>query len=128
VKSLALVVGLLIVAIGVVGIVAPDVLVSIGRYSITPVGLYIAGGLRVAIGVVLLGASPASRAPKTLRVCGILALVAGVTTPLLGIERAGAIMDWWSAAGPAVERLWALLAVAFDSFITYVVVSGRRAA
>jgi hypothetical protein len=128
VKSLALLVGLLIVALGLVGIVAPGVLVTIGRHSVTPVGLYVVAALRVVIGLVLLGASSASRMPRTLRVCGIVALVGGLATPFLGVERAHAIMNWWLAAAPMVMRLWAVFAATFGGFIIYAVVSRRRAA
>jgi hypothetical protein len=125
VKSLAILVGLLIVALGLVGIVAPGVLVTLGLHAVTPVGLYVVAALRVVIGLVLLGASSASRMPRTLRVCGIVALAAGLTTPFLGVERARVIMNWWLAGAPLVMRLWALLAVAFGSFLIYAV-AGRR--
>lgn len=122
-KSLALLVGLLIVGLGLVGVVTPGVLVTIGQHSVTPAGLYVVAALRVIIGLVLLGASSASRMPRTLRFLGIVALVAGVMTPFLGVERARAIMNWLLAPGPVVLRLWALLAIAFGSFIIHVVVS-----
>ena len=126
-KSLALLVGFLIVALGLVGIVAPGVLVTLGLLAVTPVGLYVVAALRVVIGLVLLGASSASRMPKTLRVCGIVALAGGLMTPFLGVERARAMMNWMLAPGPVVVRLWAALAVAFGSFIIYAVVSRQRA-
>jgi hypothetical protein len=122
VKSLALLTGLLIVILGFVGVVAPGILVTIGLRSVTPAGLYVVAALRIIIGLVLLGASAASRTPRTLRVLGIVALAAGVMTPFLGVERARAIMNWLLAPGPVVMRLWALLAVAFGGFIIYIVV------
>ena len=92
-KSLSLLVGLLIVVLGLVGIVVPGALVTIGMKSVTPIGLYVVAALRVVIGLVLLGASSASRMPRTLRVFGVVALVGGLATPLLGVERANAIMN-----------------------------------
>ena len=38
----------------VADVVAPDSLIAIGRYVITPAGLYAIGALRVAIGLVLI--------------------------------------------------------------------------
>ena len=122
-KSLALLVGLLILVLGLVGAVAPGVLVTIGQRSVTPAGLYVVAALRVIIGLVLFGASSASRMPRTFRVVGIVVLVAGLTTPFLGVERARAIMNWMLAPGPVVMRLWALVAVAIGSFVIYAVVS-----
>ena len=127
-KSLALLAGLFMVAIGVVGIITPASLVTLGQFSVTPIGLYVVAALRVCIGLVLVGVSPVSRTPKTLRVFGIIAVVAGLTTPLVGADRAAAILHWWSAQGPAFLRLWAGLPVAFGGFILYVVLAGRRTA
>ena len=125
-KSLALLVGLLILVLGLLGAVTPDILVTIGHRSVTPAGLYVVAALRVIIGLVLLGVSSGSRMPRTLRVFGIVVLVAGLTTPFLGVERARAIMNWMLAPGPVVVRLLALLAVGFGSFIIYVVSTGVR--
>jgi hypothetical protein len=125
VRSIALFVGFLIFALGFIGIVAPGVLLAFGQCLLTPVGLYMAGALRVLIGVVLLGASCASRLPRTLRVCGMLAVAAGIATPILGVERAHAIMTWWMAQGSVVGRLWAMLAVVFGGVIIHAVGSRR---
>jgi hypothetical protein len=51
VKTLALLVGATVIALGVVGPVAPGVLVTIGRASVTPVGLYVVAVVRVGIGL-----------------------------------------------------------------------------
>jgi hypothetical protein len=128
VKALALLVGLLVVALGLVGVIAPGVLVTLGRHSVTPVGLYLVATLRIVIGLVLLGASSASRMPRTLRVLGILALAGGLATIFVSVERGRAIMDWMLALGLLVLRLWAVLAVAFGSFIIYAVVNRSRGA
>ncbi len=125
-RSIALFVGLLILALGFIGIVAPGVPLALGQRLLTPVGLYLAGALRVLIGLVLLGAASASRMPRTLRVCGILAVAAGIATPIFGVERAHAIMTWWMAQGSVIVRLWAMLALAFGGVITYAVGSGAR--
>ena len=122
-KALAFLVGLLVVALGLLGFIAPGVLATLGRQSVTPDGLYLVAALRVLIGLVLLGASSASRMPRTLRVLGILALAGGLATIFLSVERGRTIMDWMLAPGLMVLRLWAVLAVAFGSFIIYAVVN-----
>lgn len=125
-KSLALFVGLLMVALGLVAIAAPDFLVTMGMRAITPVGLYVVAAIRIAIGLVLLGAASVSRMPRTLRVFGIVAIAAGVATAFFGVERAHAFMDWLSSAAPMAPRLMGAVALAIGSFIIYAV-SGRRA-
>jgi len=126
-RSAALVVGFVFIAAGLVGVVAPGVLMTVGRDAVTPIGLYVVAAGRIVIGLVLMGASSASRMPRTLRVLGIVALVAGLTTPFLGVERARAIMDWWLSPGPVVVRLSSLFAVAVGGFIIYAVVRPRGA-
>lgn len=124
--SLALAVGLFVAAVGIAGIVAPHALQTIARYSITPLGLYVAAAVRVVFGVILIRSAPASRAPGVLRVVGFIALVAGVITPFLGVDRAHAIFDWWSVQGPLLIRLWPALALIFGILIVYAVNPARR--
>jgi hypothetical protein len=125
-KTLAFIIALLIIAMGLTGLVCPDCLVRIGYYSFTPVGLYVVAGLRVAIGVVLFLAAPATRAPKTLRILGVLVCVGGVVTAFLTAERAHAILDWWSANGTTFVRFGAGIALILGGFIAFVTAPSRR--
>jgi hypothetical protein len=120
-RSAALLVGLLILALGLVGVVAPGVLAAVGQHSVSAAGLLVVAAVRIAIGLVLIGASSASRMPRTLRIVGIVVLIAGLTTAFLGVGRARALMDWWLAPGLVVVRLSALFAIAFGSFLIYAV-------
>jgi hypothetical protein len=125
-RSLALLVALFIMVVGLAGIFAPDRLMTVGQYVVTPVGLYAIAALRVGIGLVLLLVAPISRAPRTLRVFGAVALVGGLTTPLFGVERARALVDWEATQGTALLRLGAGLALAIGGFIAFAVAAGRR--
>ena len=122
---LARLVGLFIVAIGLCGLAAPHGLLTAVQSVLTPRGLYLVATLRVAFGVVLVLAAPSSRAPRVLRLLGFIILVAGLTTPFFGIDRARAVLDWWTAQGPAFMRLWAGLAVALGAFVVYAVAPRR---
>ena len=110
---------------GLTGVLAPDRLMTIGQYSVAPVGIYVTAALRIGIGLVLARVAPISRAPKTLRFFGVMAVIAGVTTLFLGTERAQAILEWWVAQGPAFIRLWAGLPLALGSFIAYAMLRQR---
>jgi hypothetical protein len=118
-KLSAIVVGLLMVAAGVVGIVAPGVLVTIGRDIATPTGLYVVGALRVVIGVVLVLAAPTSRMPRTLRVLGGIVVIGGIATPLFGVDRSRTVIEWWASVDPLFRRLEFAFAAAFGGFIIY---------
>ena len=125
-RTAALLVSFFVIAVGVIGIVAPDSLISMGQYVATPVGLYAIAALRVAIGLVLMRVASISRAPRTLRVVGTIVVVAGLGTPLFGVERTRAILDWVSTQGTALERVGAGLAVVIGGLIAFAVGTGRR--
>lgn len=122
----ALLVALFFIIIGITGIFAPDSLMTIGRYVVTPVGLYAIAAVRVAIGIVLMQAASVSRAPRTLRVLGGVILVAGLATPLVGVERTRAILDWESTQGTALMRVAASVVLAIGCSIAFTVATGRR--
>ena len=128
VKTLASVIGLLIIAVGAVGIFAPSALLWIAQHPVTSVELYLIAVGRIAIGLLLLSVASASRAPKTLRVVGAIALIAGITTPFLGVARVQAIMDWFSQQGSGFLRVSAVLALTVGGLVAYACAPARRAA
>ena len=76
--------------------------------------------MRVAFGVVLIWVAPVSRAPRTLKVVGVLIVIAGIATAATGltaIERARALIEWWLAQGPGVVRLTGVLVLAVGGLI-----------
>jgi len=127
-KILATALGLIIVAIGVLGVATPSVLLEFGRSLQTTNALYIVAAVRIMFGAVLLWVAPASRTPKILRILGVLIIVAGLFTPSFGVEPSRAMFDWWSTEGPLFTRVWAFVAIVFSLFIVYVVTSPRRSA
>lgn len=123
----ALLVGFFIVGFGLVGLVTPHGLLTLVAPLLSPVGLWVAAVLRVGIGLVLVSAAPASRAPAPLRALGFVVLVAGLVTPFFGVERARGIVAWWTSQGEGVVRLWTSVAVALGAFVVYAVAPRRRA-
>jgi hypothetical protein len=127
-RYLALAVAAFLALVGITGVFAPDLLVAIGRYVVTPAGLYAIAVVRVAVGIVLIMAAPLSRAPRLLRALGALALLAGLMTPLFGVERTRAVLEWESAQGTALIRAGAAVAVVLGGFLAFAVSPVRRAA
>jgi hypothetical protein len=121
----ALTLSLVVAVLGAVGIVVPTVLLAISRPFLTPTGLYAAAALRLVLGTVLFVAAPTSRAPKIIRILGVVIIVAGLATPLIGVERARAIVEWWAAQGSALLRVWAGIALVFGLFLAYAVAPRR---
>ena len=125
-KLLATVAGLAIAALGVLGIAGPATLLEFGASLLTPTALYLVAGVRVLFGVLLLLVASASRLPKTLRAFGVVIVIAGLLTPLLGAERAAAAFNQLSIQGPMVIRAVSVAALAFGLFVVYAIGSPRR--
>jgi hypothetical protein len=62
---------------GAISFAAPDLRLSLERSVMTPAGLYAFAALRIAIGLLFVLAAAASRAPQTLRVLGLIVIIAG---------------------------------------------------
>lgn len=127
-KSVALLVAFFIMGVGVTGIFLPDTLLSVGRYVVTPNGLYAVAALRVGIGLALMLVARVSRAPKTLRTLGAFVFVAGLATPFFGVDRARTVLAWVATQGTAPIRIGAVLAVLGGAFIAFAVATRRRPA
>ena len=110
-KLLARILGVFVAAVGLLGVVAPDRLQAVSRYSDTSLGLTVVGTFRIVFGIVLVLAARGSRGPAWLRFVGFIAVVAGVLTLFIGVDGAHAILDWWSSQGPVLMRLWPGLAL-----------------
>jgi len=128
VKVLAIAIGLALGVIGLVGVVAPSIILDIGRSLLAPAALYAVAALRIGIGVVLVRAASASHVPTALRIVGIVVILAGVLTLFLGVEHSRAILDWWSNRGTTFMRVCLIGPMVVGLFIVYALTSPRRAA
>ena len=115
----ALTFSILVAVVGAVGIVVPALLLAIAGLFVTPVGLYAAAAFRLVLGTAVVVAAPTSRTPTTLRVLGVVIIVGGLVTPLIGVERARAFVAWWATQGSALLRVWAGVALVFGLFLAY---------
>lgn len=131
VKNLAFIMGLLIFAVGAVGVLMPSSLVWTAQHFDTSGAFYLIGTARVAFGCVLISVAPVSRAPKTLRVLGYLIVIAGLTAVLTGvvaIDRARAMIEWWLQLGTGVIRLAGIIILALGGSVAFACAPARRAA
>jgi len=121
VTFVALIICCLASAFGALGIVSPSRLLAVVRYFQTPMGLYLAAGARLLLGVALLFTAPTSRAPDFIYILGVVIIAIGVITPFVGVERYRRILDRWEAQGSAFVRGWAVLALAFGLSLAYAI-------
>jgi hypothetical protein len=119
-RLLGLGIGALVILGSAISFAAPDLRLSLERAVITPAGLTAIAALRIAIGLVFVLAAPASRAPRTLRVLGVIVIIAGLMTPWFGVARARAVLNWLASAGPLLMHLDAVVGMAIGGFLVYV--------
>ena len=114
------------IVVGVVGLVSPDYGTMVRRaYFAAPISLYTAAASRVVMGLVVLLAAPISRAPKTLRLLGVLMCLQGLTATVLGPEHVRTVLEFETRQGHAILRLGAAVAVASGAFMAFAL-TGRR--
>jgi hypothetical protein len=119
-RLLGLVIGALVILASAISFAAPDLRLSLERSVMTPAGFYAIAALRIAVGLAFVLAAPASRAPRLLRALGVIVMIAGLSTPWFGVDRAHAVMDRVANAGPWLMRLDATAGMALGGFLVYV--------
>ena len=119
-RRLGLVIGALVILASAISFAAPALRLSLERSVMTPAGLYAIAALRIAIGLVFVLAAPASRAPRTIRVLGLIVIIAGLSTPWFGVVRARAVVNWVASAEPLLMRLDAVVGMVIGGFLVYV--------
>jgi hypothetical protein len=120
-STVALILSLLVAALGTLGLVSPQRLADLARRLLTPGGLVLAAVIRILFGVVLVYAAPTSRAPEFVRVIGITSIVAGAMTPLLRADQHRKILDWWVARGSGFMRIWSAVGLVLGLVLVYTV-------
>jgi hypothetical protein len=125
-KYLAWLLAAFVVAIGVTATLAPGAIVSLRSLASTQSALLVLAALRAAIGVVLIMVAPRSRAPRTLRVAGAVMLLAGLATPLFGVERSRAVLAWEAEKGTLLIRLGGAIVVALGGLLAFALRPSRR--
>jgi hypothetical protein len=124
----ALLVALFSIVVGIVGIISPEYGSMIRRqYFSSPVTLYPAVALRLVMGLVVILAAGASRAPKVMRTMGGLMCLQAVTATILGPDRARAVMEWETMQGTAILRVGAAVALAAGVFMAFALTGSRPA-
>ena len=104
-------IGLLILAVGLFGICWPRALIwRIERWWRSPVGLQLAIGLRIGLGLLLITQAADTHYPRTIGVIGALSLAAAIGLGFIGYQRLRQVIDWWVDQPVALIRLACLLA------------------
>jgi uncharacterized membrane protein len=119
--ALALILCAAIAASGVVVIAAPARAHELTRLFADKTGLWVAAGIRAVLGLGLLAAAGESKAPMVLRVLGLIILLLGVATPLLGLDRHRRMIDWWLARDQSIQIICGGSAFLFGVALIYLI-------
>ena len=107
-----MVIGIIMVCAGAALVARPDLVRRMVEFWGKGRRLYLAGVLRVVLGVVLVfGASACEQTGAVLAV-GIIFIVGGISIFAIGLERARSVLAWWDRRSGLLVRLAPLFAVA----------------
>lgn len=111
--------GWFVVAIGAWVLVLPDGLVRLADVFLTPVGLWVAVGLRLTFGALLWVAAPDARTPRIFKVLGAIVFVSGLALPVIGLGRMQAVAGWGAGLDSLALRLVALVTAGVGAFVIW---------
>ena len=122
-STIVAIVGLLIGALGIVGLVRPrDLVTLVQRVTDDRAGLRGAIAFRVVFGLVLLSVAEASRAPLVLWVIGLVSIASAAIGVAMGEVRLRAFVRWWTGLPLSVVRAWGVIALGFGVLFVWAVV------
>jgi hypothetical protein len=112
-------IGVLIGGFGLYGMAQPARLIAWVKSVWSQDRLWLAVGIRLVLGALLIYAAPECRAPQAVRVLGVITLVAAVGLVFIGSKRMNAFVQWWTERPSAVVRAWSVAAVLLGAFLVY---------
>ncbi len=86
--------GVVFIVMGLWVLVLPDQLVSIVDWE-SRRGLYVAAGMRVVTGLLLVLSASSTKYPRGLRIFGGVILLAGLGFPFIPIDFWAGLIHWW---------------------------------
>lgn len=125
-KIAVLLVGFISIVVGVVGLVSPDTLTNARRvYFAAPHRFYVAGAVRMSMGLVTIVFAPRSRAPTILRALGAVMCMQALSGTLLGPAHAREVLEW-ETSHATLLLFGAVVALVAGAFIVFAAMTGRH--
>ena len=106
------VLGVLIAAIGLMGVVIPRTLIALVQHKRGPVKFWFIVSIRLVLGVVFLAVAPDCRAPIVVRTIGAFLIAASFGMIVVGTVRLDRFFEWFLRRPLPHVRLWASGAIA----------------
>jgi uncharacterized protein YjeT (DUF2065 family) len=111
--------GCLILGIGLTVLISPAWMRPAIQAVVNRRWLPVLSAARIAFGIVLVLAAPATRLPIFVWALGLLMIVAGVSLPFMGMKRIQAMADWWLSRPDRMLRTWSLLAILLGALLVW---------
>lgn len=125
-KLVAFAIAIVAMSFALAGLVRPEALARTVRYAFTPSGLYVVAVVRLAIGLIFFLAAPGSRAPRALRVVGIMICVVSVALAFFTAEYGDVLREWWAIHGAGFVPWGSGFAFFLGVFVAYATAPRRR--
>jgi uncharacterized protein YjeT (DUF2065 family) len=111
--------GIVIVAVGVVYLLRPDVMKWLMGFFKQGKRIYFAGLIRLALAVIFLLGARECKYFWVIFAFGILFLIGGVLIFILGPQKLRRILDWYQKQSVLLLRVLAVIALAIGAVIIY---------
>ena len=112
-------IGWVIVAIGLLGFASPHLMPTAVLGWPPDLLLYVTVGTRIVLGVLLFFAAPSCRLPRFTRVIGVIAVLSGIVSALIGASRLELIVQWIATKPSGIIRLLYALDIVLGAFLAY---------
>jgi len=112
-------VGLLILAGGLLMLTVPNAIRASLQMFIDRRLMPVASLVRVVLGILFVLAAPSTRLPIFVWAMGLLAIVAGVSMPIVGFRKVEGWATWWLKKSDGVIRRWSLLAILLGALLAW---------
>lgn len=114
--------GALVAALGLVGLLRPDRFRSLLTSMDSRTRFVFAVATRFAMAALFWWLAEDLRHPAVMRILAAIALVAAVSLLIMGRERLDRLVDWWLSRSNGLLRTSALFAAAFGAYLVFVAV------
>jgi hypothetical protein len=112
-------IGWIIVAIGLLGVARPHLMPTAVLGWPPELLLYVTVGTRIVLGLLLFFAAPSCRLPRFTRVIGVIAVLSGIVSALIGASRLELIVQWIATKPSGIIRLLYTLDIVLGAFLAY---------
>jgi hypothetical protein len=125
-RLLAFAIGLIAMGFALTGLVRPEGMARMVRYAFSPSGLYVVAIVRLAIGLIFFLGASGSRAPRTMRIIGVMICVVSVALAFFTVEYGDALREWWAINGSGFVPWGSVFAFFLGAFVAYATAPRRR--